>query len=174
MLRQINPKLLVTQENVPPPPSKKLKRWQLSKQKKRKRERVEVGESLELEWSSGPDNPALVMPDEGGVEGLGAQTGLEESRINFNAKLEGPKLIFHSVPAPNIKFNAKTSTKPTRSNKVKAEKMKRGNSIKNYFKPFEGKSANTKLSKATNESASSDQHINTKAEAKSNLTSRTK
>ena len=107
----------MTQENVPPPPNKNLKRWQWSKQKKRKRERVEVGESLELEWSSGPDNPAPVMPDEGGVEGLGAQTGLEESRINFNAKLEGPKLSF--IPFLHLILNSMQRLLPNPLDQIK-------------------------------------------------------
>ena len=121
LLKRKNPKLLQVQEAAPPP-SKKLKRWQLSKQKKRDRDRADLGEGVEALGAAGPDPPD--------PKHLGGQPSLREHVIN-GAKsdiLNFPIFHFKSKPAKPVEV------KPKRVKKVNAEKGKRArDDIAKYF-----------------------------------------
>ena len=56
LLRRQNPELLEVQEPAPPP-NKKLKRWQLSKQRRRNCDREGPGEGVEALGAAGPEPP---------------------------------------------------------------------------------------------------------------------
>ena len=106
LLKRKNPKLLQVQEAAPPP-SKKLKRWQLSKQKKRDRDRADLGEGVEALGAAGPDPPD--PKHEGGQPrpGIHVTEGVKRDILNF----------------PIFQFKAKqvkpVEVKPKRVQKVK-------------------------------------------------------
>ena len=122
LLKWRNPKLLEVQEAAPPP-SKKLKRWQLSKQRKRDRDRDDPGVGLEAFEAARPDPPD---PKHQGVQpflGEHVTDGAKKDILNF----------------PIFNFKAKSTkpieVKPKRFTKVKAEKGKRGTGdITKYFR----------------------------------------
>ena len=124
LLKRKNPKLLQVQEAAPPP-SKKLKRWQLSKQKKRDRDRADPGEGVEAPGAAGPDPPDL--NHEGGQPPSGEHVteGVKKDILNF------PIFNFKAKPVKPIEV------KPRRITKVKADKKgksKRGaDDIMNFF-----------------------------------------
>ena len=122
LLKGRNPRLLEVQEAAPPP-KKKLKRWQLSKQRKRDRGRDDPGVGVEAFEAAGPDPPD---PKHQGVQpslGENVTEGAKKDILNFP--------IFH--------FKAKQAkpieVKPKRVKNVKAEKGKKGrDDITKYFK----------------------------------------
>ena len=138
LLKRRNPKLMDVQEAAPPP-NKKLKRWQLSKQRKRDRERDDPGVGVEAPGTTSLDPPD---PKHQGVQpsiGKHVTEGVKKDILSF------PIFHFKANPAKPIEV------KPKRIKKVKAEKGKKvTDDITKYFK----KSADTTNLRPTEQTAS--------------------
>ena len=136
LLRRRNPKLLEVQEAAPPP-NKKLKRWQLSKQRKRDRDRDDPGGGVEALGAARLDPPDT--KHQGGRLSLRDHVTKDVRRdiLNF------PIFQFKARPIKPVEV------KPKRFKKVKADKGKSGtDDIQKYF-IISGKSANTSTNKPT-------------------------
>ena len=122
LLKRRNPKLLEVQEAAPPP-NKRLKRWQLSKQRKRDRDKDDLSVGVEALGAAEPHPPD--PKHEGGQPRPGDHVteGVKRDILNF----------------PIFQFKAKqvkpVEAKPKRVQKVKAvKKGKRGSDdITKYF-----------------------------------------
>ena len=123
LLRRQNPELLEVQEPAPPP-NKKLKRWQLSKQRRRNCDREGPGEGVEALGAAGPEPPE--PEQQGGEPSLREHVtdGARSDILNF------PIFHFKAEPAKPVE------AKPKKVKKFKAEKNKaKGtDNIKKYFK----------------------------------------
>ena len=138
LLKRRNPKLLEVQEAAPPP-SKRLKRWQLSKQRKRDRGRDETGVGVEALGAARLDPPD---PSYQGV-----QPSLGEHVTNDAKKdiLNFPIFHFKAKQAKPVEV------KPKRVKNVKAVKGKREtDDISKYFR----RTADTTKPRPTAEKAS--------------------
>ena len=111
LLKRINPKLLEVQEAAPPP-NKKLKRWQLSKQRKRDRDREDPGVGVEALGAVGPDPPDPELQGGQPPSGEHVTEGAKKDILNF------PIFNFKAKPAKPIEV------KPRRVTRVKADKGK--------------------------------------------------
>ena len=130
-------KLLEVQEAAPPP-NKKLKRWQLSKQRKRDRGRDEIGVGVEVIGAASLNPPE---PKHQGVQPSLGDHVTEDAKKDI---LNFP--IFHF----RAKLAKPVEVKPKRT-KVKADKVKRAtDDITKYFK----KSADTTKHRPTQLEAS--------------------
>ena len=122
LLNRRNPKLLEVQEAAPPP-SKKLKRWQLSKQRKRDRGRDEPGVGVE------PIGAARLDPPDPKYQGVQPSLGEHVTKGAKKDILNFPIFHFKAKQAKPVEV------KPKRVKNVKAVKGKReSDDISKYFR----------------------------------------
>ena len=100
LLRRQNPKLLEVQEPAPPP-NKKLKRWQLSKQRRRNCNREGPGEGVEALGAAGPETPE---PEQQGGEPSLREHGTDGARSDI---LNFPIFHFKAEPAKPVEAKPK-------------------------------------------------------------------
>ena len=143
LLRRRNPKLLEVQEAAPPP-NKKLKRWQLSKQRKRDRDRDDPGGGVEALGAARLDPPD--PKHQGGRLSLG-EIVTKDARSDI---LNFPIFHFKAKQAKPVEV------KPTRIKVVKADKSKKKglgtDDIKKYL-IIPGKSADTNKTSPTKQAS---------------------